>query len=155
MTGAIERRAARVLVLDETDALLLMHGVDPSDGTAGSWWFTPGGGLETGETFREAALRELAEETGAGPADLVELPGERVAEFAFDGRLLRQTERFFAVRLIRFAPSSAGWTELEARATLDMRWWTPAEFAADRPRAYPEDLIERWEHAAGLLRGSD
>ena len=58
------RDAARVLVIDETDQILLIRGQDPSRPEIGSWWYAPGGGLEPGESHSEAAARELWEETG-------------------------------------------------------------------------------------------
>lgn len=48
--------------------LLVERGKDPWKGK----WSLPGGGLEFGETVREGAARELAEETGI-VADLVKL----------------------------------------------------------------------------------
>jgi len=42
----IPRTAARVLLIDEADRILLFHGVDPADPTD-EFWVTPGGGLRT------------------------------------------------------------------------------------------------------------
>ncbi|MEM8738359.1 MAG: NUDIX domain-containing protein [Planctomycetota bacterium] len=56
------RHAARVLLLDARGRILLFRFVDPV--TAAPFWITPGGGLDPGETHREAAQRELKEETG-------------------------------------------------------------------------------------------
>jgi 8-oxo-dGTP pyrophosphatase MutT (NUDIX family) len=144
------RRAARLLVLDADDALLLIEGFDPDDPGAGTWWFTPGGGLEADESFEDAARRELREETGAIAGDLVEVGSERYAEFAFGGQQFRQTERFFAVRLARFDPVATELTDLERRSHLRPRWWTLAEFDAERPVAFPPDLRDRWESALRL-----
>ena len=36
----------------------------PAAPDRGSWWFTPGGGLDPGESHRDGAVRELFEETG-------------------------------------------------------------------------------------------
>jgi ADP-ribose pyrophosphatase YjhB (NUDIX family) len=58
--------AVGVLLLDRKDGrdhvLLIQRGRPPNAGR----WTVPGGGVEVGETIEEAALRELAEETGLG-----------------------------------------------------------------------------------------
>jgi putative (di)nucleoside polyphosphate hydrolase len=64
-------------------------------------WQLPQGGLEAGESPVEAAWRELAEETGLGPNDVVlsqELPDWTVYEWprrALDSKRLGQAHRWF------------------------------------------------------------
>lgn len=142
------RRAARILLLDESDALLLIRGFDPGDPSAGDFWFTPGGGLEPGEDFEQAARRELLEETGAIAEELVEIGDERIAEFTIEGLFFVQAERFFAVRVTRFEPVATALTDLELRSHLESRWWRREDFEEERPVAYPVDLTIRWEEAA-------
>src|SRR5215469_2972472 len=60
--GLPVRRAARVILLDPADRVLLMRYDQPPPN--GQHWATPGGGAEDGEDYPAAALRELAEETG-------------------------------------------------------------------------------------------
>lgn len=145
------RRAARILLLDESDALLLIRGFDPGDPAAGSFWFTPGGGLERDEGFEQAARRELHEETGAVAEQLVEIGDERIAEFTIEGEFFVQAERFFAVRVRRFEPVATALTDLELRSHLESRWWRREDFEAERPVAYPADLTVRWGDAAARL----
>ena len=64
MTVPLERRAARVLLVDEAGRVLLQNCCDPADPAAGSWWNTMGGGIDPGETPEQAAVREVHEETG-------------------------------------------------------------------------------------------
>jgi 8-oxo-dGTP diphosphatase len=52
------RPSSGVVVLDDKDRVLLIHRSD--DGT----WGLPGGGVEPGETWSQAAIRECKEETG-------------------------------------------------------------------------------------------
>src|SRR5688572_15916571 len=63
MTGLVPRRAARVLLLDAADRVLLFRGCDPAR-PAQRYWFTVGGGQDPGGTLTDCAVRELYEETG-------------------------------------------------------------------------------------------
>jgi ADP-ribose pyrophosphatase YjhB (NUDIX family) len=66
----VPRIGVSACVWRDGKVLLVLRGKEPWKGK----WSLPGGSLEMGESVREAALRELAEETGVG-ADLVKLVG--------------------------------------------------------------------------------
>ncbi len=61
--GVRFRDAARVILLDARDRVLLLHGCD-ADQRERTWWFTVGGGIDAGESALDAAVREVLEETG-------------------------------------------------------------------------------------------
>jgi 8-oxo-dGTP pyrophosphatase MutT (NUDIX family) len=140
------RRVARVVLLDPEDRILLLHGHEPDD-PADDWWFTPGGGVEGDETREEAALRELAEETGitAADAELGPVLWRRMCSFPFAGRRWNQDEWYYLARTRRTATEALGLTELERRSVCGARWWTCEELTRARETVYPKKL-------AGLLR---
>lgn len=89
------RRGARVLVRC-SGQVLLMSDSDP--GVPGSgWWVLPGGGIDAGESSREAAARELAEETGhhVAPQALTGPIAHRVVTHGYSDRILVQDEDFW------------------------------------------------------------
>ncbi|UNX53284.1 NUDIX domain-containing protein [Georgenia sp. TF02-10] len=119
------RRAARVILLDEDDRIMLVRGHDVGDPTR-SWWFTVGGGIDPGEDTRAGAVREVLEETGfvVAPAELVGPVLTRSAVFDFARVTCRQDEEFFLARVSAGRDlSTDGWTDLERDVLDEMRWW--------------------------------
>ena len=57
----------------------------PASGDVLACWFCPGGGLETGEGYEQAARRELFEETGIVAEELGPVVLERTVRFTWDG----------------------------------------------------------------------
>lgn len=114
------RRVSRVVLLDPQDRILLLHGHEPDDPTV-SWWFTPGGGLEGDETREEAALRELAEETGITEVELGPMLWRRSCSFPFAGRRWDQDEWYYLARTDRTETRATGQTELERRSVAGAR----------------------------------
>jgi 8-oxo-dGTP pyrophosphatase MutT (NUDIX family) len=139
----IERRAARVLLLAER-SVLLIKGFDPGRPDAGTWWLTPGGGVDDGESIETAAVREVFEETGLqlDPDELGPVVATRVADFEFERRQYRQTEYFFTVEVASFTPRDHGWDDLERRSLLDQRWWTVDELRTTDATVYPNEIAD-------------
>jgi 8-oxo-dGTP pyrophosphatase MutT (NUDIX family) len=143
----IDRRAGRVLLVDQAGRTLLLHGGDPArPGTR--WWFTPGGGLQDGETTAEGAARELLEETGlhVSAADLGEPFWRQVAEFTYDRREYRQEQEFFLLRVTEIQIDMAGMDADEQETITEHRWWSAEEIEASSEQIFPAELPD-------LLRG--
>ena len=133
------RRAARIIVLDpETRVLLFRFNVADRP----PFWVTAGGECEEGETFEEAAQRELFEETGIRAE-----PGPQIArttpEFiTVEGEPVQADERYFLVRVETDAISTSGHTELERKVMTQHRWFELHELA-DWPEAiFPDNLAQ-------------
>lgn len=152
------RVSARVVLLDETGAVLLFCGSDPALTDAPRWWFTVGGGVEPGETIAEAATRELAEETGlrVDAAALIGPVWRRDAVFEFSGAVLRSQEMFFVHRTARFEPSLGAHTPLEQRTIHGHRWCDATmidELVAAGETVYPQQLGALLARAGELADG--
>ena len=141
----VNRRAARVILFDEQDRILLFRGIDSTEPDATPWWFTPGGGLEAGETAREAARREVFEETGVALDSMSGPVYEQHLDFTFEGEPLHQFEQFFVAHVHGVVLHSDGWTDLEKRTMLESRWWSLAELGSTTETIYPAvlgDLVQ-------------
>lgn len=136
----VERQVARVVLVDDDGAVLLLSGRNPERPDASEFWFTPGGGVEGGETLPEAASREVYEETGGRIAVAGRPVWERQTEFAFDDRYFVQHESYFVVQVARFEVRPVALTDLEIRTTTGWRWWPASELVATSAVVYPRHL---------------
>lgn len=131
--------AARILLVDPAQRLLLFQGFDPHV-PDGSFWFTAGGGLEPGEELLAGAVRELREETGiqVPPERLVGPAWLRRVQFSFEGVEYDSDEWFFLAALTDAAVvDTAGFTDLENRTVRGHRWWTADDLRSTTETVYP------------------
>ena len=145
MTELRIRPAARAIVLDPDDRILLVRFLFP---TGKTFWATPGGGIEMGESSGEAIRRELAEETGLDDVDVGPVVWTRLHIVPFiGGQWDGQHEEYHLVRTRSFTPEPRlSWEQLNAENVFELRWWALAALEeADEtfaPRRLPELLRE-------------
>jgi 8-oxo-dGTP pyrophosphatase MutT (NUDIX family) len=145
------RPTARLLVFDPRGRLLLFRF---ARGNGLASWLTPGGGIRPGESVAEAAVRELAEETGhvvtqesLGP---VVATRAGLARSWTSDRLIFAADTFFMVRVAHSAVRTDGHEEAERRLISAHHWWTADELGSTGEDISPPGLSEL---AAGLLAG--
>lgn len=143
------RRAARVLLLTPAHEVLLIHTTFPF--LPAPVYVMPGGGLKAGESWEEAAVRELLEETGR------KLPlGAYLCERTFPIETargpMRQHERYFLVETARFEPAPHALTPEEQSWILGYRWCSLAALRSSADIAAGDLLYEAVAEALASAR---
>src|SRR5688572_1381973 len=140
----VERWAARLVVIDAADRILLLHVQDLSNPQFGTAWELPGGGMEADETFVDAATRELREETGLEiRPECVEAPRwRRRIEYVYRGVCRHQRELVALVRISQSSPSTYDSLRVgaEKEDVIEARWWSIEQIMASSERLYPRSL---------------
>lgn len=107
-------------IRDGAGRLLLIHKID------NDFWALPGGGMEIGESIADAAVREVAEETGltvelTGVVGIYTDPGHVMAYD--DGEVRQEFSVCFHGRVLSGEPREDG------SETKEVRWVEPADVA--------------------------
>ena len=138
MTGRAPRPASRILLVDGAGRTLLFR-FTPADRPP--FWCTPGGAVDPGESYAQAARRELLEEVGLD-RDCGPEVARRVVDFrTIEGVEVTADERYFRVDVDAHEVTTAGHTPLEQQVMRGWRWFSRAELAAHDEPYFPTDLL--------------
>ena len=116
--GAAVRLGCSIAILDDENRLLLQRRTD------GDWWCIPGGGVDAGDTFTGAALREAREETGL-EVEIIRLLGcytdPEICMIYPDGNRVQIASLSFLARIV-------GGQMIESNEeTAELRWFAQDE----------------------------
>jgi 8-oxo-dGTP pyrophosphatase MutT (NUDIX family) len=148
------RPSARALITDPDDRVLLLRVRDAVALNAADpvtdYWITVGGGVEPGETFETALVREIYEETGHvidDPGPCIWRRRRSVTDAA--GITRDSDERYFWCPVSSAELTRDNLTQYERTYIQDFRWWALDDPDLRRIRIFPEDFVDA---AGSVLR---
>ncbi len=152
-TELIVRPSGRIFVVDDDHRALMIRGEDPQNPKRGGFWWTPGGGIDAGESAAEGATRELWEEVGlrlGSPADLGPVVMTRRSVFSMDAIWYDSFETFYLVRVDSgFVPRPQAWEAIELAAITELRFLGSDEIREMAEPVYPlnlPDFLDQLQH---------
>jgi 8-oxo-dGTP pyrophosphatase MutT (NUDIX family) len=139
----VSRTTVRVLLLNPDGDTLLFEDSDPGLNDT-RWWVTPGGGIDPGETETQAAVREVAEETGfvLSPDDLLGPVARRHVVHGYSDQVIEQDEAFYLAQVETFDVDVSAHTAEEQITFKGYRWFSTEDLRTTDDWVWPRELEE-------------
>ncbi len=134
-----EYAAAGGVVRDDAGRILLITREVTRAGSLVGEVRLPKGHVEEGETDREAAMREVCEETGYCGLEIVADLGTALSEFDFRGERVRRTEHYFMMRLTEPDPGEPHFDDPQADEARFRPLWAHDLAAAEIALTFPTE----------------
>lgn len=152
----IVRPSVRVILLNKLNEVLMLKADDPNtterDGLCRTpFWFLVGGGLNSGESIEQAAIREVYEETGIKRHELTLGPlvwrGE--VDLRFHGVLTRLDQHYVVAHTSSSEISFAHLEISEQAVIKEARWFSVWGLTTISEPVYPKELTQ---HLPAIVR---
>ena len=139
------RPTVGLLVLDASRRVLLFKvqsavAFDDACPDVTTWWGPPGGGVEGAESFEEAGIRELWEETGLRVPQIGPWVGTYERTTTFPDETVLFHIRYFVVAVSATEVDISNLLEEERAIYRDHRWWTVEEIEQSDENVLPPGL---------------
>ena len=143
------RKSVKVLLLNEENELLLVCADDPKTTAVdktyyGRFWYCVGGQMHPGESFEQAAVREIYEETGISQEDIVFGPIVWNGEFdmVLSGTLMHMDQTFLVAKTKKIQVSLTAPDEWEKQSIKKFAWFSLEKIQKSQEVIYPVVLSE-------------
>jgi ADP-ribose pyrophosphatase YjhB (NUDIX family) len=149
MTDAPRRvtRVAAYALCTDGDAILLSRIAQGATASSDGMWTLPGGGIDFGEDPRDAALRELSEETGL-TGEIIDLAGVHSWAGHFTDPADGIPTDFHAVRILYHVRITGGELRVEIDGSSDDCAWIASQDLESLPIV---ELVRTGARLVGLI----
>lgn len=126
-----------MLVVNDDEQVLLLRHDRPQDAPH---WAPPGGGIQTGESPRQAVERELAEETGLRGLGITGPHWRWQHHFSYFGKRIEQHEELYLARITAWSFDNPATLHQDLDGIEATRWWSLPDLRDTQEDVWPHGL---------------